>query len=52
MEKDPVLKKAWIDEGAKIVSFEFLPKANLLTALETEFWNQVMALVSLGYRLQ
>ena len=52
MEKEQVLKKAGIDERAKIVSFEFLPKAALLTALEAEFWTQVMALVSLGYRLQ
>jgi len=50
MEK--VLKKAWIDEEKKIVSFEFLQGAVVYTALEAEFWRKVMALVGKGYALQ
>lgn len=47
-----IWKKAWIDESRQIVSFEFLPDTQVYVALEQEFWDRIVALCSLGYRLQ
>lgn len=45
-------KRAWIDSGNRIVSFQQIGNAPCYVASELEFWPHIMELVSLGYRLQ
>lgn len=47
-----IRKSAWIDSDNRIVSFQQIGAASCYTADEPEFWPHIMALVSVGYRLQ
>lgn len=47
-----ILKKAWIDEDRRIISFTSTEHARDYLAEEQAFWQQIAALMHSGYRIQ
>lgn len=46
------MKAVWINHEKKIISFRFIEGYECYEAEEAEFWDNIKALVSKGYRLQ
>lgn len=46
------MKRAWIDENKKIISFFQIESGQLLEAETPVFWKKVISLCKSGYRIQ
>lgn len=44
--------EAWLDEGNRIISFHEIPSSRYYSAAERDFWEQILRLVLVGYRVQ
>lgn len=47
-----ILKKAWIDDDQRIISFTPTEHAQDYLAQEQAFWQRIAALMHCGYRIQ
>lgn len=52
MRNREIVKRAWIDEVGQLISFEAIPQGILFRAYESAFWNRILELMHLGYRVQ
>lgn len=46
------MRWAWIDRDEKIISFHPIESGELLAAEEHTFWEKVITLCKVGYRIQ
>ena len=50
--KDQTIRKAWLDEEMRIVSFHKIPDSRYYSAEEQDFWQVIFGLILSGYRVQ
>ena len=46
------LRQAWIDRDGKLISFHPIDSGQLLEDEEATFWENVISLTHIGYRIQ
>ena len=46
------LQQAWIDRDGKLISFHPIDSGQLLEDEEATFWENVISLTHIGYRIQ
>ena len=52
MGEEELLYCAWVDDKRRIVSFHEIPGSRLFCESERVFWENIVALVLDGYRVQ
>lgn len=53
MKKDKTIcSEAWLDEENRIVSFHEIPDSQYYSAEEHDFWQMIVGLIMIGYRVQ
>jgi hypothetical protein len=45
------LKSAWINDEDQVIAFREIDSARNYSATEGDFWNYIMELVMIGYRI-
>ena len=51
-DRERTNREAWLDEENRIVSFHEIPNSRYYSAEEHDFWQMIVGLIMIGYRVQ